>query len=227
MSRQKRCVGWNNSVACAPPHEAAGGRVLKELPPDIDPESSYAFYLHGQIIEDRGIRPTHPEFGVYEYEAIVESLAAAGLVVISEARPAGTDGRAYARKVVDQVTSLLEAGVPPNRISVVGFSKGGGIAVEVSSVLENEHVTFVFLGTCPARVPNPPELQLQGRILSIHEASDSIAGPCELFFSNGTVGPEMEELELRLGGGHGAFYRPDPEWLDPVISWVTAPRRTS
>jgi hypothetical protein len=199
--------------------EPVTGRVVHDVPAEIRADSRYLFYLHGQIIEDQGVRPVHPEFGVYEYEAVLAALARAGFVVISEARGPRTDGEAYARKVVTQVEALRAAGVPPERISIVGFSKGGGIAVRVSTLLHDERMNFVFLGTCSLRFRNRPALDLRGRILSIHEASDPIAGPCSEFFSASVVEPEFKELRIDVGGGHGAFYRPNREWLDPVLAW--------
>jgi predicted esterase len=228
----KRALGIACAVgialtACATSEEpadtmtpSATGHVMSDVPEEIRPECSYLFYLHGQIIEDQGVRPAHPEFGVYEYEAVLAALAEEGFEVISEPRPPRTDGREYARKVVQQIESLLSAGMPAERISVVGFSKGGGIAVAVSSLLGHERVSFAFLGTCAKRIQDPPPLELKGRILSIYEASDRVAGSCEELFSGSVVAPGLEELEIRLGGGHGAFYRPAPEWIDPVVDWV-------
>jgi predicted esterase len=192
---------------------------VHDVPDEIRTESNYLFYLHGQIIEDHGLRPVHPDFGVYEYEGVLASLAQAGFVVISEARGPRTNGEEYAREVVTQVETLLAAGVPPERVSIVGFSKGGGIAVRVSTLLHNERVNFVFLGTCARRIRNRPALDLRGRILSIYEASDPIAGPCSEFLSASVIEPEFEEVRLEVGGGHGAFYRPVQAWLDPVLAW--------
>lgn len=214
-------------TACATPEEPTDkatasepGHVMSDVPDEIRPDHDYLFYLHGQIIEDQGVRPEHPEFGVYEYEAILGALAEEGFEVISEPRPPRTDGREYARKVVRQIESLLSAGLPAERISVVGFSKGGGIAVAVSSLLGNDRVSFAFLGTCAKRIQNPPRLELKGRILSIYEASDPVAGSCKELFSGNVVAPGLEELEIHVGGGHGAFYRPAPAWIDPVVDWV-------
>jgi predicted esterase len=214
-------------TACTPvedePDSAAAGmsgQVMNDVPAEIRPEHHYLFYLHGQIIEDQGVRPEHPEFGVYEYQAVLDALAAEGFEVISEPRPPRTDGKAYAEKVVKQIERLLSAGVPAERVAVVGFSKGGGIAVAVASMLGNESVRFAFLGTCATRITNRPQLELKGRILSIYEASDPIAGSCEEMFSESVVVPEFRELKVRLGGGHGAFYRPASEWIGPVVAWL-------
>src|SRR4030067_991612 len=40
----------------------------------IDPTKRYMFYLHGKVIEDQGIPAVSPEYGKYEYEAILEKL---------------------------------------------------------------------------------------------------------------------------------------------------------
>jgi hypothetical protein len=121
---------------------------------------------------------------------------------------------------VGQIEELLAAGVPARRISVVGFSKGGGIAVVVSSLLGNEDVRFVFLATCASWIRNVPELILRGHILSIYEESDPIGRSCEAALADSEIRPEFKELKLQLGERHGTFYRPRPEWLDPVVEWI-------
>ena len=60
-----------------------------DVPQQIDPQAHYLFYLHGRIVEE-GRRPTSPQFGVYEYDKILETFRARGFVVISEQRPKGT-----------------------------------------------------------------------------------------------------------------------------------------
>ena len=195
-------------------------RILAEVPDDVDSEARYLFYLHGRIIEEQGERPTHPEFGIYKYREILEVLAVSGLVVISEARPAGTDAAAYARQVVAQVTALLESGVPPEHITVVGFSKGGGIAILASSLLANDRLNFVFMASCGPWYENRLEIKPRGRLLGLREASDDLAGPCDVLFARSPATADGAEIVLELGGGHGAFYRPHPEWIDPVVEWT-------
>ncbi len=202
------------------PADSGSGDVLTTLPVEIDTDREHLFYLHGAIIETEGRRPTHPEFGVYEYDAILDSLTARGFVVISEARERGTDGKAYAGTLAAQIDSLLHAGLPPQRISVVGFSKGGGIAVWAASLLQNPDIDFIFLATCVNWIERWPTIELKGRILSIYEASDPVAGSCSELFAKCDVVPEPVELELHVGGGHGAFYQPRKAWLDPVADWI-------
>jgi len=197
--------------------------IYPDVPLAIDPDARFLIYLHGRIIEDQGERPTHPRFGVYEYRKILEVLVARDFVVISERRPVGTDGTAYAAKVVDQVKLLLAAGVPPEHVTVVGFSKGGGIAIVASSILAADRVNFVFMGACGSWLDSRPEIVPSGRILSLREASDDLAGSCGGLFLRQTDGGEHAEIVVELGGGHGAFYRPRPEWIDPLVEWANLP----
>ncbi len=96
-------------------------RIFAGVPEEIDTDARYLIYLHGAIIEREGERPTHPEYGIYEYREILEVFAEKGFVVISEARPEGTDGMLYAARVADQVRALLDADVPPSHITVASM----------------------------------------------------------------------------------------------------------
>lgn len=206
-----------------PPPSDAGAGVYAEPPVRVDPAARYLLYLHGRIIEDQGVRPTHPAFGVYEYEAILRAFADRGFVVISEARLPGTDGAEYAHMVASQVNALIDAGVPPEQVTVVGFSKGGGIAILASSILANDRLNFVFIASCGPWYASRPDIVPRGRLLGIREASDDLAGPCEALFARSPGAGERSEILLDLGGGHGAFYRPQPAWVEPVVTWAREP----
>jgi len=199
------------------------GQIFAEMPDEIDPFARYLFYLHGRIIEEQGVRPTHPRFGVYEYEQILETCADLGLVVISEVRPSRADVAEWADRVAGQVRRLVGAGVPPEHITVVGFSKGGVIAIFTSSLLADDRLNFVFIGACGPWIAGQPDLVPRGRLLALRESSDELVSSCSELFARGGDGPDRLEVITDLGGGHGAFYRPQPEWLDEVVKW-TAPR---
>ena len=209
-------------VGCVGPESFSKptAQIFSCVPAEIDPAASYLIYLHGAIIENEGVRPTHAEYGVYEYREILEVLAERGFVVISEARPPGTDGMLYASTVVDQVQALLDAGVAPNHVTVVGFSKGGGIAVVASSMLAHDDVNFVFIAACAPWLDGRPEIVGRGRLLALREVSDALAGSCGEFFERSPSVHEHREILLDLGGGHGAFYRPHAEWIDPIVEWA-------
>ena len=196
-----------------------------DFPKSIDPAKQYMFYLHGKIIEDQGIPAIDPVYGEYEYGAILQKLSGYGFVVMSEQRSKDTDSMEYARKIAGQVKTLLNAGVPAKNVTVVGASKGAGIAIYVSHFLENKEINFVIMAIC-----NPDEVKylkqnqivLYGNIRSIYDSSDELAGSCqELFsFSEGRGISRYDEVVLNIGTGHGILYKPLDEWIIPLVQWA-------
>lgn len=203
---------------------AQPGTVHDGIPKRLDPGTRYVIYLHGRIIEDQGPRPTHETWGIYEYRKILDTLAAPGFTVISEQRRSGTDMDQFAEHVAQQVRTLIQQGVPAEHITVIGFSKGGGIATRASHLLKNDKVNFVFLAACGDGNFSGSKLDVRGRILSVYEASDEAGRSCTQLFARLKGAGERKEIEIAIGGGHGAFYRPRPEWVDPVIAWVRRQR---
>jgi len=203
---------------------AQPGAIHTDVPDTVDPEARYLVYLHGAIIETQGRRPTHPELGVYEYDRILEALAARGFQVISEARPAGTEVPAYAAKVAAQVRRLVDAGVPPEHIAVAGHSKGGMITIGASSLLDLPDVRFVILAGCFAGISRVRDVPLSGHLLSIYDATDRLAGTCAPLFEQAAAtgnGPtSTEEITIDTGRGHGAFYEPLDAWMVPMVDWL-------
>jgi hypothetical protein len=196
-----------------------------EFPETIDPTESYLFYLHGRIIEDQGLPAVSPEFGEYEYIAILEVLSDHGFEVVSEQRPKDTDGIAYARRISDQISTLLEAGVPAQNITIVGASKGAGIAIYASHFIQNPDVRYVIMGICHPNVVGNlmnEQIHLTGHVLSIYDFVDDWAGSCQkLFdFSEGKGLSSYDEVILEIGTGHGILYVPLDEWIDPSIRWA-------
>ncbi len=180
----------------------------------------YIIYLHGRIIEDGGRRPTDPAYGVYEYDAILDSLRHAGFVVLSDQRPPRTNSDSFATHVAGQVDSLLRLGVSPRAITVIGFSKGGWIAILASSRIHNPAISFVFMGACGPWAFEAPDLHVTGRLLSLYETSDSLGVSCAPMFARRGPGPEPREIALSLGRGHGTFFQARSAWLDPAIAWA-------
>jgi hypothetical protein len=215
----------------SPPAAAAGqttpitGLETYAFPDEIDPAKSYLFYLHGKIIEDQGIPAISPDYGEYEYEAILQRLAGYGFVVISERRAANTDGVAYARRVAGQAQTLLEAGVPAGNITIVGASKGAGIVVYASHYIDNLDMNFVIMAICHPDVVRSfiqDQTWLAGNVLSIYDSVDEYAGSCqELFdYSEGKGISRHDEIVLHVGTGHGILYRPLDEWVLPTVKWA-------
>ncbi len=199
----------------------AQGLIIKDVPDSIDVGARYLFYLHGRIIEEQGIRPTSERWGVYEYEAILEALKQRGLVVISEARPRGTEIESYATKVINQINALLKAGVAPRNITVVGASKGSVIAMVVSMRLKNRDVNFVLMGNCNDGTLTQRKVDLWGNVLLIFDAADDIGGTCQKFFEKAKGLNKRKEVKLATGLGHGFLYKAMNEWIDPASAWAT------
>jgi dienelactone hydrolase len=206
--------GWAAGAQRGPIHDTVPGK--------LDPAARYVIYLHGRIVEDKGRRPTDARWGIYEYDRILEELASNGAVVVSEKRPPNTDMDRYAARVVEQVQTLLAAGVSPQQVSVIGFSKGGGIAIRTATRLQNARVNFVLLAACGDGDFRKSNLKLWGRTLSIYEESDEVGRSCASLFAQSGATGERHETRIAIGGGHGAFYRPHSEWLAPLHRWIRA-----
>lgn len=196
----------------------AGTRAL-DVPDAVDTSRVYLIYLHGRIVEDAGPRPTDARFGLYDYPAILDALASRGAQVILAKRKPGTEVNAYADVVVAQVDRLIQAGAPPGKIVVAGFSKGGDIAIHASSLMKRPEVRFVLLAACWDR-PDQLSLRLTGRVFSVHETSDELAGSCRPLADVAEPPQSFEELTISTGKAHGTFYLPLAAWVDPVLDWV-------
>jgi hypothetical protein len=195
------------------------------FPKSVDSTKQYLFYLHGKIIEDQGIPAISPDYGEYEYQAILEALESNGFVVISERRAKNTESMIYAKRIAGQVNSLLASGVPANNISIVGASKGAAITILASHLIMNTSINYVLLSSCdPTTVKEilGNQLSLYGNVLSIYDSEDDQAGSCrELFlFSEGKGISRYNEIVLDIGLGHGILYKPLAEWLKPTIQWA-------
>jgi hypothetical protein len=198
---------------------ARAGIIYTDVPKSPDAAKIHLIYLHGRIIENSGPRPTDSRYGLYDYPAVLEAFSSRGAVVISAQRPPETDMNKYAGVVVSQIEDLIDRGVPPGNIVVAGFSKGGGIATRVSSFLRRPQVRFVLLAACP-NGPAAPQIRLTGQVLSVHEASDTLAGSCKPLANQSERPQSFEEIEISTGRLHGAFYVPLSEWVDPVLNWM-------
>jgi hypothetical protein len=194
-------------------------RVLRTAPEAPDPEARYLFYLHGRIVEDQGADAVSPEFGHYEYGAIVRQLAAPGFTVISEVRARDTDPHVYADSVARQIRRLLAAGVPARNITTIGASKGAVITMLVSNRLA-AGVRYVLLANCNDYIFRTFALSLHGDVLSIYEASDSLGQTCRPLFDRSPALGERNEVRLATGLRHGFIFRPLEVWLGPALAWA-------
>ena len=180
----------------------------------------YIIYAHAKIVETEGRRPTDPAYGIYEYDAILDTMRQAGFEVLSDQRGPNANSDSAASRIVHQVDSLLALGVAPENITVVGFSKGGWIAILASSKLQNPRLGFVFMGACGPWSNDAADLHVSGRMLSLIETSDTLGVSCGPMFARKTAGSVSQEMALSLGLGHGTFYQPRAAWLEPALAWT-------
>lgn len=198
-----------------------GARVLDRAPESPDPKAHYLFYLHGRIIEVQGTEAVSPEFGRYEYDGILQAFADHGFVVVAEVREDGA-GREFAVATARQVKGLLDAGVLARNITVVGFSKGGYLALGVSAIVGSDEVGYAILAGCgsdPAWVDRMAP-RVRGRFLSLLDRSDRLSPSCQALFEAAKQVREKDEHVFETGLDHGLFYRPRADWLDRVAGWA-------
>ncbi len=200
------------------------GEVLQDLPTTINPDSKYLFYLHGGIVERKGVEWAESKvFGFYQYKEILKVLAKHGFVVISEARSADTNIKSYAKKIANQVNVLIEKGAPAKNITVAGTTKGGKITLVASSLVGNGSVNYVILAGCISDTKtfiNEYGIDLKGRVLSIFDYKDNTFSSCGDMFENSSGGLEHNEIILKDGGRRGVFFEPKDLWIKPMMNWI-------
>lgn len=200
--------------------DAFASPIFDKIPDEIDPNAKYIFYSHGYIVEGEDPTPVHPGWGMYDYPAILEKLTGFGAVVISEHRKAKSSPTTHAEKLKNQVSTLLEMGVPQRNITLIGFSRGGYITALASNAIQKTDINYVLLAACTTSMSRDEDIVLTGHVLSIHESSDSVGSCDEVIKRNPKAVSSFKEIEIFTGLEHGAFYRPTEAWISPIKSWL-------
>jgi hypothetical protein len=195
------------------------GNIYEQFPVKVNASDKYVFYSHGLIVEGDDPTPISPLFGKYEFPQIKQALADEGYHLIAYHRPKNTQAKAFAKKLVKDVNLLIEQGIKPENITLLGFSRGGEITIRTSHYLKSPKVRIGLLAACVRDLEDSSELRLYGRIYSIFETSDSV-GSCQFLIKQSPQVTRFNEVAISTGQGHGAFYRPLPEWIDPVKAWL-------
>ena len=197
------------------------------------PRPQHLIYVHGRIVQvEQSARPFHAERGYYELERILQTFRERGYEVIGGIRPREATVSSAADDLVAQIRRLIAAGARPEEITVVGASMGASITLRASARLGDPAVRFALLGTClaadMARVRDEEGKTPRGRVLAIREESDDTSTPCAAWNAASTGnGATAREIVIKTGQGHGFLYRPMPEWVEPLMEWAGAARRTS
>ena len=189
---------------------------------EIKNDDRFIFFLHNRFLETHKLNELHPRFGRVEYLEIISEFEKSGLKVISEKRNGNINAKDYAMKVVNQIDSLINKGVDPSKITVVGTSKGGYIAQYISTFANNTDLNFVFIASFRVSdIKNAPEINYCGNILTIYEKSDPLGVSALQRKENSTceIG-HFKEIELNTGMKHGFLFKPLDEWIKPTIKWA-------
>ena len=206
-------------LATAP---AGAQEIYEHFPASVNKDAKYVFYSHGFIVEGTDPRPVNVAqgWGVYDFPAVKKALADETYHLIAFHRPKNTDPLAYATELEKQVRTLVEAGVPVRNITLVGFSRGGFITGVASSQLSDVGVNSVLLAACGGLVSDRfSHIRPSGHMLSIYEKSDR-AGSCRDLETRSPDLLSFQEIEINTGLSHGAFFRPLPDWVQPLKDWI-------
>ena len=206
------------------PFSAFAAKVYNQLPAEIEPKGHYVFYSHGYIVEGDNPKPVDTRFGwgLYDFPKIKETLSDESYTLIATHRSKNTDPYKYATGLSQQVRSLVEQGVKPENITLMGFSRGAFITGLTSDKVSDLAVNTIILAGCGRLLSkNHTDIKVYGHVLSIFEKSDR-ASSCEKLKQKSQLTKSFTEIEIDTGLEHGAFYRPIPEWVTPVKDWIKA-----
>jgi len=183
--------------------------------------TKHVFYLHGRIIELQGVDAVSEQFGKYEYLSIIDSLKVTQANIHHNVRAADVDFQAFCEKTSSEIDALVNSGVEPSDITVIGASKGAVMAMCISNM--NEHpINYVLLAANNDYIQRENQWNLHGRILGIYERSDVIAGKDYQHWINmSTNAITFKQMEINTQLGHGFLYKPIDEWMIPTKYWIS------
>lgn len=205
--------------------------LYADFPSTINANESYVFYSHGLIVEGSDTRPEHPKYGVYEFDKVKAAIFKEGdFNLIAYHRPQNTDIDSYVTTLENNVTQLLEAGVKPSKITLIGFSRGSHLTALASNRLNRTGINTVLLASCMDGKITPwlklsigiapwKEITFGGNFLSIYETSDTM-GSCNILASESPHLVSFKEVAITTGLDHGAFFKPNPAWVIPLKKWL-------
>jgi hypothetical protein len=202
------------------PIGAKAVEIYDHFPDSIHATERYVIYSHGFIVEGNDPKPVSPKYGQYDFPAIKQSLFKdGGFNLIAYQRPRSSDD-SYAGTLQSWVRRLLDAGVKPGRITLVGFSRGAGLTALASSGLASARINTALIAICEdGEVSHASGLNLGGNLLSIYETSDELGGSCGKLAARSHL-KSFKEVSISTGKKHGAFFQPLLEWIQPLKAWI-------
>jgi hypothetical protein len=217
--------GWQSlALLVLVPISSRAVEIYDRFPDAVHAGERYVIYSHGMIVEGDDPKPISPQYGQYDFPAIKQALfSAGGFNLIALQRPKSSDD-AYANTLKSWVGRLLDAGVKPSRITLVGFSRGAQLTALASNDLASEAINTALLAICEdGDVSQPTGLVLGGNLLSIYETSDAL-GSCQKLSARSHL-KSFKEIAISTGKRHGAFFQPLPQWVGPLKAWIAKTNR--
>lgn len=216
MYRMLQCL----ALMALAPLSCKAVQIYDQFPDSIQAGDRYVIYSHGLIAEGDDPKPVSPEYGTYDFPAIKQALFSnGGFNLIAYQRPKSLDD-SYAETLESWVKRLVDAGVKPSRITLVGFSRGAYLTALASNNLAKVGINTALLAICEkGDVSGAPGLSFGGNFLSIYERSDSL-GKCNKLAARSHL-TSFKEVEISTKKKHAAFFQPLPQWLDPLKAWIT------
>ena len=220
MKRMLQCL----ALIVLAPISSRAVELYDRFPDSIHAGERYVIYSHGLIVEGDDPKPVSPKYGQYDFPAIKQALFNdGGFNLIAYQRPKSADD-SYADTLKSWVHRLIDAGVAPSRITLVGFSRGAGLTALASNGLASAGINTALMAICEdGEVSHASGLNLGGNLLSIYETSDDL-GSCGKLAARSHL-KSFKEVSISTGKKHGAFFQPLPQWITPLKQWIAKTNR--
>jgi predicted esterase len=199
--------------------ELLANNIFTSFPKAIDKNGKYVFYSHGYGVEGSDPTPVHERWGIYDFPKVKEALSDVDYNLIAYHRPSKTEPIQFAKKIAEEVRTLISAGVKPSSIFLLGFSKGGGISIRASNELKSNNVNLIIMAACTGPIKSEKDIKVFGNVLSIYEISDTVKS-CLFLKNRSEQLKSFSEISINTGKGHGAFYTPLKDWIQPIKKWI-------
>lgn len=203
------------------PCRLSAGEVHDRVPAKIDPGAHYVFYMHGMKFGKGETVFEDDLLGVYDHTKMVASLKDPAYHLIAYIRPPKEEVLDAARQLSHEVQALLGEGVPPEQITLVGFSGGGMVVVFAASILERSKINVALLAGCGGPVAWDSSLKIWGRVFSLYDDDDTKVTSCKGLAERSEGVSGFKEVVLKTEKGHSLFFDPSDKWLPKLKEWIS------
>ncbi len=138
--------------------------------------------------------------------------------MLAQADESDTD---YIFRVRDEIRGMIDNGVEPSAITVIGSGRGSPATAMVSAATGNRHVNYVMLGRCELALTDDPYFRMSGRVLGLRDAADRNSRSCRPLWRNSPKVTQRRDVVVHTGLGASLFDQPREAWLQPVTAWST------